>query len=189
MSEPVPALMGARFDGFAVIEELAPRGMIALRGDLATAALQKAATEATGADFPEPLRATRNGDDAILWMSPDELLLLCAYDRVPEVLAGLAQSLAGQHHLAVDMSDARSLFRVSGPHLREVLAKLTPADMAPDAFLPGQIRRTRLAQVAAGLWLREAEVAEILCFRSVAQYVFDLLANASAPGSEVGHWV
>lgn len=47
-------------------------------------------------------------------------------------------------------------------------------------------RRTRLAQVPAALRMVDDETFEVICFRSVAQYVFDLLKVAGQPGSEVG---
>ncbi|MEO9629184.1 MAG: sarcosine oxidase subunit gamma, partial [Sulfitobacter sp.] len=49
-------------------------------------------------------------------------------------------------------------------------------------------RRTRMGQVPAAFWLREDGVFEVICFRSVAQYMFDLLSVAAQPGSEVGHF-
>ncbi|MGC1503573.1 MAG: sarcosine oxidase subunit gamma, partial [Sulfitobacter sp.] len=47
-------------------------------------------------------------------------------------------------------------------------------------------RRTRLAQVPAAFWMPDAETVQIICFRSVAQYVFDVLNVAAQCGSEVG---
>ena len=84
------------------------------------------------------------------------------------------------------MSDARASFRVSGPHAREVLGKLCPVDLAPAQFTPGMFRRTRMAQVPAALWLAEEDALQVICFRSQARYVFDLLCVAAQEGSEVG---
>jgi sarcosine oxidase subunit gamma len=78
------------------------------------------------------------GDDAVGWMSPDELLL--------------------------------------------VLASGAPVDLAPAAFGPGDLRRTRLGQVAAAFWIPEPEVFDLACFRSVADFVTDWLANAARSG-------
>jgi sarcosine oxidase subunit gamma len=87
--------------------------------------------------------------------------------------------------MAVDVSDARCLFRLSGGPVREVLAKLTPADLHPDAFGPGEVRRTRLAQAAAAFWMPDAGTVELMAFRSVGTYVFDLLSNAAAADARV----
>ena len=70
--------------------------------------------------------------------------------------------------------------------VREVLARLTPADRHPDSFKAGQVRRTRLSQVAGAIWMTE-DGAQVLAFRSVAGYVHDLLTNAAASGP-VGHF-
>ncbi|MEP2203837.1 MAG: sarcosine oxidase subunit gamma, partial [Tateyamaria sp.] len=67
-------------------------------------------------------------------------------------------------------------------------AKLAPVDLAPGQFTSGMFRRTRMGQVPAAFWLREDGVFEVICFRSVAQYMFDLLSVAAQPGSEVGHF-
>ena len=100
----------------------------------------------------------------------------------------LTKSLGKAHALAKNVSDARAVFEVSGAHARDVLAKLTPADVSPDAFGVGDIRRSRLAQVAGAFWVVDDHTFRIVCFRSVAQYVFDLLCVAAQPGSEVNHF-
>ena len=88
------------------------------------------------------------------------------------------------------MSDARAVFTLEGEGaaIRNVLAKLTPADLRPASLPVGEVRRTRFAQVPAAFWLAEEGRAELVCFRSVAIYVFGLLKNAAEPGSEVGYF-
>lgn len=185
MSEPISALNGASFEGIATVEELGLQGMITLRGDLGDKALAKAATTASGQDMPKPGRANTDGTNGLCWMSPDELLVLVPYAEVGDRLAEMHKTLGKTHALAVNVSDARAVFRVAGPNARDVLAKLAPVDLSPAAFTPGQFRRTRLAQVAAAFWLDADGAFHIICFRSVADYVFKLLKVAAQPGSEV----
>jgi sarcosine oxidase subunit gamma len=116
-------------------------------------------------------------------MSPDEVLILCPYDAVDETLAKMHIGLAKAHALAVDVSDARAVFRVSGENAREVMAKLAPVDFSPEAFGPGTFRRSRMAQVAAAFWMSDEKTFQIVCFRSQAQYVFDLLRGAAQKGN------
>ncbi|XDA96926.1 sarcosine oxidase subunit gamma family protein [Sulfitobacter sp. LCG007] len=189
MSDAITALGGARFDGgIATISEATRQGMITLRGDLSHVALKNAATGIAAVDMPDPRKAHVEQDRGILWMSPDELLVLCPYDEVPGAMAKLASTQGGTHALAVNVSDARALFHVGGPRAREVLAKLCPVDFSPEAFGPGTFRRTRMAQVAAGIWMERADEFYVMCFRSVAQYVFDVLCVAAQEGSEVGYF-
>jgi sarcosine oxidase subunit gamma len=115
-------------------------------------------------------------------MSTDEYLLVMPYAAVAGALEAIGKAMAGAHHLAVDVSDARAVFRVEGAKAEQVLAKLSPVDFAK--LETGELRRTRAAQVAAALW-REGDGYTVVCFRSVARYVFDLLASGAKPGSEL----
>ena len=188
MSNAVSALQGKAYTGYATVTELGLRGMITLRGDLSSAKLKQALFDATGLTVPKTCSIQVNGDTSTAWMSPDELLIMVAYETVGATLAVLEKTLKAQHFLAVNVSDARAVFRIEGPHAREIIAKLCPVDMSPDAFVPGQIRRTRMAQIAAAFWMPTDTRVEIICFRSVAQYAFDLLKDAAEPGGEAGLW-
>ena len=144
MSEAVSALKNAVYiAGIAEISEMGAVGMITLRGDLAAKPLQKAAVAAAGVNVPDQRQCLTEGTGGMAWMSPDELLIMCAYDDANAKLADLRDKLAGTHALAVNVSDARAVFEVRG-------------------------------------------VFRVVCFRSVAQYVCDVLCVAAQPGSEVG---
>lgn len=176
MSEPVLPLGGASFEGTVGVREAPARGMITIRGDLGA---MSTALGAAGLVVPTPLSVADAGARSLAWMSPDELLALCPDAEVGALVADLRQALAGQHALVADVSDARACFVLEGADPRAVLAKLVPTDLA--ALTPGAFRRSRLAQVPAALWMREATVVEVLCFRSVAQYAFDVLCSAARP--------
>lgn len=184
MSEAVSALNNAYAKGAITVQEVGPQGMITLRGDLSDATFAAAVTQVTGASVPGQRKITHAGAKSVAWMSPDELLILLPYAEVGAAVSSLNTALAGTHFLAVNVSDARALFRVTGKsaEVREVIAKLAPADLSPDAFAPGDIRRTRLAQVAAAFWLVQEGEANLVCFRSVARYAFDLLATSAVAG-------
>ncbi|RYH10641.1 sarcosine oxidase subunit gamma [Tropicimonas sp. IMCC6043] len=186
MSDAVTALGGARAGGpLATVEEAPLRGMVTLRGDFAR--VGGAVREAVGLGMPKTRQILTMRDRAVAWMSPDELLLLMPYGKAGAVVTLLEGALEGAHFLAVDVSDARACFRISGSGsgAREVLARLCPADLSPSVFGPGEVRRTRLAQVPAAFWMDDSGDVTLICFRSVARYAFDLLANA-AEGDAVG---
>ena len=187
MSEPVSALKGAKFDGLVQVAEAGVQGMISLRGDFSDAAFRAAIEGATGAAFPEQRQVSAGAARAALWMSPDELL--CPRAEAPGLAAELAQTLSGSHALVAEISDARAMFTLNGAHVREVLAKLCPADLAPAALPVGELRRTKMAQIAAAFWLTEEGAANVICFRSVADYAFGTLKAASHKASAVNHLV
>jgi sarcosine oxidase subunit gamma len=181
MSDPVSALGGASFQGFATIREIGPLGMITLRAK-GLKSLEKAVKAVTGTKLPAQRRIEIKGDCACGWMSPDEYLLILPFDGVAEALAKLAKSLAGEHHLAVDVSDARAVFRIEGDRAADVLRKLSPVDF--DRLEQGEVRRSRTAQVPAAMWQQDQGFT-LVCFRSVASYVMGLLTHSAQPGSEI----
>ncbi|WP_107498591.1 sarcosine oxidase subunit gamma family protein [Thalassobius sp. I31.1] len=188
MSEAIKAtsaLEGFASTGFASVREAGLTGMITLRGDLADKALIKAVKDATGAAMPEQRKITTGTSGKVAWMSPDELLLVVDHAQAPGVVDALSTALKDQFAMAVNVSDARVMFEVSGEGAapREVLAKLAPVDLATESFGVGDVRRTRLAQVAGAFWVEEDGAFRVVAFRSVAQYVGDLLAQAAETGS------
>jgi sarcosine oxidase subunit gamma len=179
------ALQGAEATGLVTIREMGLQGMVTLRADLSTAA--GAVKTVTGADMPGRRAIAAGRECQVAWMSPDELMVLCDHAKADAMVADLTRALAGQHHMAVNVSDARAVFALSGTPgaLRDVLAKITPADIA--ALSPGEMRRTRLQQVAGAIWFDSETEARVICFRSVTRYVFDLLAISARPGGAVGY--
>ena len=86
MSDPVSALNGASFQGFAAVREMGPLGMITLRAK-GLKSLDKAIKAVTGTKIPAQRRIEVNGDRACGWMSPDEYLLILPYAEVGGALA------------------------------------------------------------------------------------------------------
>lgn len=186
MPELASALSGAHVEGDVSVHEVGLRGMVTLRADLGAPGVAEAIAGVTGADLPERGSVTQKGDTLVAWMSPDELLVMCAHDAADAMAADLTKALGDIPSLVVNVSDARAVFRVSGAGARDTLAKLAPVDFSSDAFPAGTFRRTRMAQVAAAIWADEDGSLSVICFRSVAQYVFDVLCLSAKPGGEVG---
>ena len=177
------------FPGFVTVEQQGTTGMVTVRADLGEAGVQQALASA-GAEVPGQGEARSGNDISTLWMSPDELMVICPHDAADAQVSALAAALGATHSLVLNVSDARAVFKLTGDGraIREALAKLSPADLRPASLPPGRVRRTRVAQVPAAFWFTDDNEALLLCFRSVADYVFGLLSNAAAPGSEVGHF-
>ena len=137
-----------------------------------------------GCDVPEPLAVS--GDGKAIWMSPDELLLMVPHGDAGAVASALSAALTGVHHMALDVSDAREVLRLSGPLVGEVLAKSVPCDCSEKGFPPGTARRTHLGGLAVGLWRLDGATWEVVCFRSYAHHLQAWLEQTAVPGSEVG---
>ena len=180
MSDPVTALGNVVADGPVRVAETGPHGMLTLRGKLDDPAIAGAVKAATGLDMPAQRGVASADGRSVLWMGPDEAMILVSRADLASVQEALVTALGSAHSLVADVSDARATFEVTGDDaaLREVVARLAPVDM--DVFPVGEVRRTRLTQIAAAIWMPEAGALQLVCFRSVAQYAFDLLKEAAA---------
>ena len=178
----------APFEGYVTVSADAPMGMLTLRGDLSSKPFITALKKSVSTDLPSACQITHDEKMSVAWMSPDELLILTPYDQVAGLQAKLQKALGKKHFLLADVSDARVSFTLSGDKVREVIAKLAPVDLAPDHFAPGMFRRTRFGQISAAFWLLSETEVRVICFRSVAEFMFNQLSAAARPGSEVDLW-
>ena len=158
-----------------VVDRLEPLGMIVLRGDPET--LGAATREILALDVPDARMSRADARGRLVWMSPDELLFVGAYDEVPDIALRLREALGDAFATVAVVSDARAAFDLTGGDPRDVLAKLMPVDFG--AMAEAEVRRSRMAQVAAACW-REGAAWRVVCFRSVADYAEALLRNAAA---------
>jgi len=187
MSKAISVLNGARFEGAVTVTEAGLQGMITLRGDLSSKTLRAAVKSATGAEMPETRKITQGAKGKAAWMSTDELLLVVDYAEADAVTAQLTSDLSAEHHLAVNVSDARAMFRIEGAGAREVLAKGAPVDLSRQVFGVGDLRRSRVGQLAAAFWILQEDTFELVCFRSVGEFVFDWLSLAADKDSLPGY--
>jgi sarcosine oxidase subunit gamma len=151
-----------------------------LRGDPARVAAGVEA--ATGVRLPVTARGSESDAmRSILWLSPDEWLLVGADAATA---ARLAEALAGVHHQLVDVSDYYTTIEVGGAALRALLAKLVAVDLHPRSFRRGEVLGTLLGSLNVWLWLTADErdaggpCARLFVRRSHADHAWCLLAEA-----------
>ena len=172
---------------YVSLREIVTRGMIDLRGLTSERKFMAAAKAVLGVELPKAPRTSNSfGDVKVLWLSPDQWLILCARDKAPALTAELATALAGIHALAVDVSDMRAIIRIEGEAAREVMMKGSSLDFTDEEFVPGYVRRLRFAEIAALFNIVEDNVIDLYVFRSYAHYALDFLTKAARQGSEVG---
>lgn len=171
--------------GVTLVEERLP-GLLNLRGYVGTHAFQAAVTKAVGVDLPtEPNTVTEGTDTAVLWLGPDEWLIVTPSGKEAAIKTSLDTGLAGVHASMVDLSDNYAVLRLSGPKARWVLAKGWPVDLHPRSFGPGQCAQSHLAHANIILWQTDDSPSyRLIVRRSFARYLWDWLRDASL---EVGH--
>jgi sarcosine oxidase subunit gamma len=126
--------------------------------------------------FPLPTESntwTAEGDRELLWLGPDEWLLVGgSTERLASALAGV-----GVHHSLVDVSSSRTVLDLSGTDRREHLSTGCGLDLDARSWLPGMCAQTLLARVP--LLLQERDDATRVFVRpSFAGYLVTWLARS-----------
>ena len=165
--------------------EAPARTMVTLRGDPGDRGFSDAVKDVAGLDLPrEPMTSTSDGDVSILWMGPDEWLVMAPIAARARIFGNLFRALDGMAAAATEVGDAIAVIGLSGPNARDVLAKGCTIDLHPRVFGSGRCVRTLLAKI--GVTLHQIGAApgfEIHVHRSYADYAWRWLEDA---GQEYG---
>jgi sarcosine oxidase subunit gamma len=109
-----------------------------------------------GVELPtEPNTAVSSPAWSVLWLGPDEWLVLGPDGAAPDLVELLRGLLAGQRGSAVDLSANRTTIELTGPSAREVLEQGCPLDLHPRVFGPGRCVQTMLARAQVVIWRPE----------------------------------
>ena len=152
--------------------ELAFVAQLDVRVDLSTAA---------SLGFPTvPNTATTTGDRDVLWLAPDEWLVVGGPGAADAIADELERSLAGLHHSVVDVSANRAVIELTGTSRHDLLSSACPIDLHPRSWGDGRCAQSVFG--AAQVLLHERDGATRLFVRpSFADYVLDLLLAAARP--------
>lgn len=133
----------------ARVRELRFLVQLDLRADPSDAALMARLTEAIGARPPtEPNTAlvSNEGTRHVLWLGPDEWLILAEPGAGPALEAAIREAIGAARGAVVDVSANRTTLSVSGPRARELLAFGCALDLDERRFKPGMCAQTLLAR-------------------------------------------
>jgi sarcosine oxidase, subunit gamma len=113
------------------------------------------------------------GDGRAIWLGPDEWLVTSPSRRPPELPDADA---------VVDVSGQRTTLRLTGEHVRAVLATGCALDLHPRAFPRGSAAQTLLGMAGVVLLALDdtGTEYEILVRSSFARYLADWLLDAAA---------
>jgi len=159
-------------DDVAVTHILARRGMRAAADERAWATL--------GVHLPSSPRAVECAGKMIVWAGPDQWLIIEPQTAVADASIELAKSFNGLAS-AIDVSDSRVIFRVSGPSAKDALSKGIPIDFHDRAFKPGDVAITHCAHLGVTLWrLADGEGYDVACARTYSSNLLDWLGDSHA---------
>lgn len=175
--------MAGESSGRVTLKELPFRTMIGLRVQPGSPAAGRCA-DALGLRLPE--RCGEVGGDssgagtAVLWISPDELLVVAGEQRASEraaLLASLADAIGRDPGQAIDLSANRAILELRGPAAREVLEKSCAIDLHDRAFPPGTAVATLMGAFPVLLWRAEPGTWRVLPRTSFAEAAADWLLD------------
>ncbi|MEU6228935.1 sarcosine oxidase subunit gamma family protein [Streptomyces sp. NPDC047042] len=132
-----------------------------------------------GAALPRECgHTTASGPHTVLWLGPDEWLIVSQIE-VAAVTAELLEALGTDPGSVVDVSANRTTLELSGSAAREVLEKGCPLDLHPRAFAAGQAVSTTVGPIAVLLWqVDETPTYRLFPRSSFADYLARWLIDA-----------
>jgi sarcosine oxidase subunit gamma len=148
---------------------------------LAQVDLRLAPELATRAPYPLPRTPNtvwEDGPRAALWLGPDEWLILGPPGSQGDIVHELEAALDGTHRSVVDVSDNRVALEISGPRVRDLLAKGCALDLDPPAWGVGRCAQTMLGRAQVILHERTATTG-LLVRPSFSNYLVDWLLDAT----------
>lgn len=131
--------------------------------------------------FPAETNTVASGPDRdILWLGPDEWLVVGLGGTAEALVAELETTLGGVHHSVVDVSANRTVIELGGRSRHELLSTACPIDLHPRSWSDGRCAQTVFG--AAQILLQEREgTTRVFVRPSFAAYLVDLLLAASEP--------
>lgn len=135
---------------------------------------------------PDTAAAGADGQGHVLWLGPDEWLVVGPEGGGDETAPALETALrdaAGPAWITtVDVTGNRVGIEVTGPQARELLAFGCSIDLHPARFGPGRCAQTLVARAGVVLWClgpEAAPVIRLLVRPSFADYLEAWLGDAS----------
>ena len=143
-----------------------------------------AVERALGVALPGPAGlASDNGTVTVFGLGPDEWLVRIAPEEEEDWLARLEAAAAGSFSAVVLVSDAWSVFTVTGSDTLDVLAQAIGMDVHPSAFPTGRAVRAGFARISALVHrLDDRPSFEVYVDASLARYAGRWIESAIGGG-------
>jgi sarcosine oxidase subunit gamma len=171
-----PGVVLSELTGFSLVQVMARRGR--------WAETVKAAEACFGVPAPDRPAFVMGKAASLIWSGPQQFLALAHGNGFADPLASLRQAFAGIASLS-DQSDGRCLIRLSGPRIRDTLAKICSLDLHDTAFPVGAAAATSIDHTNVSLWRcpdapGEGPVYHLLVFTSFADSLWRTILDSAA---------
>ncbi|MFE7447194.1 sarcosine oxidase subunit gamma [Streptomyces chartreusis] len=129
----------------------------------------------------QPNTIVRTGELTVLWLGPDEWLLIGPPGGEGELESRIREAAGDEPVSVIDVSAQRTTLLVTGPRARDLLAHGCPLDLHPRSFGSGRCAQTTLGRTQVVLVARDEPRAGfwVLVRSSFAGYLADWLLDAA----------
>ncbi len=163
-----------------LMAELPHLGYIVLRGKTDDGTFMQAVADILGQPLPtQPMTVLRTAAGVVLWVSPDEWLLVCQRSRRDALLSSLGNALQDVFAQVVDNSGGLTALRVSGPDHMLLLRQLGPYDY--ESLAVGRCASTVASKTGFTVARTDEDGVVIVFRRSFADYTWRLLERTAQP--------
>jgi heterotetrameric sarcosine oxidase gamma subunit len=169
-----PGIVIAERRNLAIVQVAAPAGE--------AATLQVGLTSVLGIAPPDaPNRVSSTNTASILWVGPQRFLVVEAEQGWRDLEAVLRSALAGSAAAVTDVGSGRTVFRISGPRTRDLVAKGSGIDFHPRVFPAGACAQGLLGHVGALFHaVDDTPVFDLYVARSFGLTVWEWLQESAA---------
>ena len=172
-------LIGQNITGGIVLHEAKLLGHLNLRGDAKNAEFLAGIKATLGVALPtSPCSSAKSELAQIMWLAPDEWLIIVDSGSEYEVEQKLRASLTG-HFAVSDISGAQTLLEISGENVINLMKKSTGYDLHLDSFPVGKVIGTTFAKAGAHILRVADDKFQLVIRRSFSDYIWLWIQQAS----------
>jgi sarcosine oxidase subunit gamma len=172
-------LAALKIEGGVTLREAKLLGHLNLRGNANDSGFIKDVKNALDLDLPlAPCSSAQNAETTIMWLSPDEWLIIIEGGTEAAVEDKLRQSLSG-HFAVSDISGAQTMLEISGKDCLQLLQKSIGYDLHLDSFPINKVIGTALAKSSAHIRRTGEYNFQLIIRRSFADYIWLWLQQSS----------
>ena len=160
-----------------VFREMAHLGKLNMRADQSAGKIVKSII---GCAFPPVAnKFTTAGKRHVVWLGPDEFLILCEAGKDEDLTSAIQLTIGDRHSAVTNISDALAAFHLKGTDVRQTLAKGCALDLHHTSFTSGDAAQTLLSNAAVTIMALADDEFIVICRTSFASYLHDWLLDAA----------